>query len=1056
VIKYKEWGNSVVSSVFRRQQASALAILTCLAALPASAQDQSISDTRTAPVNSTAEIGNGSGTLTLTADGSIDVSSGTALTINGPHNFTMEATSTINSADLASGRGLLLDASTQQLISNIELAGDITVADPGDGELDFDLSTSVAGLELGGDFGLDGDILVAGDSTINVSGGDSRGIFINGPLTGDLTNSGVINVTGNRAIALDINGPVTGNILIDGSIGAFGADGAGVRIAETLDGSFTNRGGIRVGLSNTADNPAAPAVAGILVEANVTGGILLDGIGANNDLDLDGDGNDDITADSSVISVGGAPGVLIRGAEGSTNPLVIGEVGDLGFGYIQRGNIVVTGDSAGLTATGIRIEGLSLAAPTTIAGGLYFDEGNTSARSIDADAVGIDIGNFAQVGTLVNSGTVDVDSFSSSTVDDGGDTDATNDVTIIGPGGEAVAIAVRQQGDLSSIDNSGNLLATSRGDGQSAYAILDFSGGLNNITNSGVIGAIVEDTEGASANAIDVGVNTTGVSISNTGQIVGNIRLGSGDDTVTLSGGTVQGDIFFSSGADTLTLSGEASFNGSINFDGTLGLNVDGADLELGRNDTLHVTNATFTNSSNLIFNVNPDSTQAGAILIDNALFATADVNLVPVFANFVVDAQSYDLITAGSIDFADSQSSLALSDTPYLFDLSLAVFENDTSSTVTLNVRPKTAAELGVSASLTKIYDNMISTNVALDSQLETSLASLTSKETVEGALTALLPDITNASFNIATSSERQFAGHLANRLTDFVADANFEGGAWVREVTNVGKLAASESLLDGNLLSVGLTLGYDRPISKNIVVGMNGGFTLNGLSGTDDLIQPEFSSFAPFLSVYTLGRAGGFYAGLQATGQYVSIERERSIEFGLIKRLVTSTSNGWNLAATAEAGYELKLGGLHLKPYGRISIQNYSEGGYTEDGGESADLIVGGRGFTRTQATFGASLGYDFKWKRSRETKIFRPEIFYSYSKTINGADPEALDAIFVAGDTKFALEIDQLSERVEQYGGAFNLFGDGSNARVRYAYEKLDDLTAHAISVNFALTF
>jgi len=1046
----------VVSSVFRRQQVSALAILTCLAAVPVSAQDQSISDARTTPVNSTSEIGSGSGTLTLTADGSIIVNSGTALTIDGPHNFTMEATSTISSADLAAGRGLLLDSSTGQLVSNIELAGDITVADPGNDDLDFDLATSNVGLELGGDFGLDGDILITSDATISVFGGDSRGILIDAPMTGDLTNSGNINVLGNRSIGIDLDAPLTGDFLINGSVNAFSADSVGVRVGDTLDGSFITRGVIRVGVDDTTDDPAEAAVAGLLVEADVTGGILLDGIGANNDLDLDGDGNDDITSDSSIVSVGGAPAVLIRGADGSTSPLVIGEVGDLGYGYIQRGNLIVSGESAGLTSTGLRIEGLSLAAPTTITGGLYLDEGNISSRSIDATAIGIDIGDYAEVSTILTTGTVDVDSFTSSTVDDLGDSNADNDVTIIGPGGEAMAIVVREHGSLNSIENTGSLLATARGDGQDAYAILDLSGGLTTITNSGAIGAIVEDTGVATANAIDVSRNTSGVSINNSGQIVGDLRLGSGNDTVTFSNGTVQGDIFFNAGADTLNLSGDASFNGSLNFAGTLDLNVDGADLEIGQTDTLHVTNATFTNASNLIFNVDPEDQEAGTVIIDNALIAAADVNLVPVFSNFAVAPQSYDLITAGSIDFADSTSSLALSETPYLFDLSLAVVTGDTNSTVTLNVRPKTAAELEVSVPLTRIYDNIISTNVVLDSQLETSLAGLTSKDAVEGALSAILPDITNASFNIALASERQFGNHLAGRLNDFMADTRFEGGAWVREVTNVGDLESSESLLNGNLLSVGLTLGYDRPVSKNLVVGVNGGFTLNGLSGTDDVIQPEFSSFAPFLSVYTLGRAGGFYAGLQATGQYVSIERERTINFGLIDRLVSSSTNGWNLTATAEAGYELKLGGLHLKPFGRVSLQNYSESGYTEEGGESANLRVGNRGFTRTQATFGASLGYDFKWKRARETKIFRPEIFYSYAKTISGADPEALDAIFVAGDTSFALEIDQMSERVEQYGGAFNLFGDGSKARVHYAYEKLDDLTAHAVSVNFALTF
>lgn len=1040
------------------QQVSAIAILTSLASQQVAAQDVTISDDRTAPVTSTGEIGTGSGTLTLAADGSIIINQGTALTINGPHNFTMEATSSISSADLVAGRGLLVDATTQRIISNIEIGGDIVAGDPGTNTLDIDLATSNVGLELAGDFGLDGDVTITSDGRITVNGADGRGILIDGPMEGNLTQSGAILTVGNRAIGMDLNGPITGDVVMDGSITSRNADTIGIRVGDTIDGGFVHRGSITVGAPATTDGnddiDAIPATAGIQVEADVTGGILLDGIGANNDLDLDGDGTADISSDSTISSTGGAPALVIANPDGASSPLVIGEVDGLGYSYVQRGNIVVNGTSNGLAASGIRLSGQS-GAPTQITNGMFFDTGNVTVRSADADSVGIDIGNYAEVPEIVNTGTLDVDTFTSSTVLNGDDDDANNDETIFGPGGEATTILIREQGTLTSLTNEGNINATARGVGQDAYAIRDLSGTLATVTNSGVITAATEDS-GASAYAIDVRNNTGGFTLNNTGTIIGDLALGNGNDTVNLSDGEVQGDIFFSGGADVLNLSGDAVLTGSVDFDGTLDLNVDGADLELRDTDTFHVTNASFSNDSNLIFNVDLENSEAGHITIDNMLTATADVNLQPVFTSFTDDNQSFDLISAGALNFADSAASLALSNTPYLFDVSLDIVSAIDNSTVTLNVRPKTAEELGVSANNTALYDNIINSGLVLDNQLEASLAGLISKDDVEAAFAALTPDTTNASFNSALMSERQFAGHLASRLTDFLSEDRFEGGAWVREVTNIGDHTASDSYLNSNILSVGLTMGYDQPLSKNFALGVNGGFTLNGFSGTDDTINSELSSFAPFLSVYGMGRAGGLYVGVQATGQYVSLERERTLAFGSLNRIVTSTTSGWNLAATAEAGYDLKLGGLHLKPYGRISAQHYSESGYTEDGGDSANLTVGKRSFNRTQASFGASLGYDFKWKRQRETKIFRPEVFYTYAKTIAGADPEALDSIFVAGDTSFALEIDQMAERIEQYGGAVNLFGDGSKARVHYAYEKLDDVVGHALSVNFALTF
>ncbi len=1035
-------------------QVSVLAILTCLASAETYAQDQSIADDRTAPVSSTTELGAGAGTLTLTADGTVTVPNGTALTIDGPHNFTMEATSTITSEDISAGRGLFLNSADQRLTSNIELAGDIVVADPGDNTLDLDLATSVVGLELSDGLGLDGDINLTADGSITVNGGDSRAILISGPMNGNLTSSGSLSALGNRSVVIDLEGPVTGNILIDGTISAGSADAVGIHIGDTVDGSYIQRGTISVGIGEVGANSAVAAKAGLLVEADITGGILIDGAGNDNALDLDGDGTNDITRDATINSAGGAPGVFIRNTDAAA-PLVIGEVDGLGFGYIQRGNIVASGETAGLSATGLRIEGLDGAA-TNIVGGLYFDNGNTTARSIDAAATGVDIGNYTNVPTVENTGIIDVDTFTSSSVDTAGTTDPADDITTIGPGAEATGILIREQALTTSINNSGSILATARGIGQSAYGIQDLSGQLTSVVNTGTIGVLAEDTDTASGISIDVSNNTSGFTLENSGQITGDVLLGNGNDALTLTSGTLDGDIFFRGGADTLTLSGDAAFIGSINFDGTLALNVDGADLELSDTDLLSVTSATFSNASNLIFNVDLQGDKAGLIQIDGALVASADVNLVPVFSSFTDETRSFDLISAGSIDFADSAATLALSDTPFLFNLSLDVINGADTSSVTLNVRPKTAAELGVSVRKTALYDNMINTGFAMDNQLESSLAGLRSKEEVEAALAALMPDTTNASFNSALISQRQFSDQLGNRLSDFISEDKFIGGAWAREVTNIGDHTATDSLLASSILSVGMTLGYDRPISKNFAVGVNAGFTLNGFSGTDETLNAELSSFAPFLSVYAMARTGGLYVGLQTTGQYVSLVRERSVSFGVLNRLVNSRTNGWNLAATAEAGYELKLGGLHFKPYGRLAAQSYSENGFTETGGVSVNQTVGKRSFTRTLATVGASLGYDFKWKRPRETKIVRPEVFYNYSKTISGADPSALDSIFVAGDTSYALEIDQMSENIEEFGGAVNLFGDGSTARVRYGYEKLDDVVAHAVSVNFALSF
>jgi len=1032
---------------------SILALASALTATTVSAQDATISDDRTSSTTTTDEIGADAGTLTIDTDGSITVTTGTALTVNGPHDLVQ--TGSITSNDLAAGRGLFLDATTKQLLSDISIDGVINVAVPADTtDFEDDPSTSNIGVELGGTFGLVGDITLTDTGDINVWGGDSRGLLLSGTITGDITNDGSITVTGSRSIGIDLQADLIGDILNTGTVDARNPDSVAVNIAGALDGTLTNRGSILAGRAATTDDDsntvdAIPGLAAILVENNITGGILLDGIGADNETDLDGDGTDDITGDSSISTNGGTTGLHIRNT--GTSDLVIGTIDDLGYGLVSRGSVQVRGTSFGLGAEGIIFEGASDTARTIIDGGIHFDTGTLSVNVGDADATGMKIGNFATVNRFHNAGTVDVDTTISTTTDADDDT-----ITIDGPGGDAVGVLVEENGIFNELINSGNILVSAQGEGSNSTGVLDRSGTLTNITNSGVILSQASDSENGSSVAIDVRANTTSFSLSNSGEINGDLLLGTGNDAITMDGGTLNGDIYFSSGNDRLTLSNDAEFIGSLAFDGTLDLFVNDADLSLGDTDTLHVSNAAFSGDANVVFTVDPKNQQAGSIVVDNLLSASSTVNITPVLESFASAEQSFNLITAQNINLADASASLNLIETPYLFQVALDQVDTDTGSTVTLNVRPKTADELDVSTSLKTLYSNIITPSLELDIALERSLAGLTTKDTVSDALASLLPDISNASFNSALVNKRHFDNQLANRLTDFTVAEKFEGGGWAREVTTYGDLKASQSQMNGDLLSVGLAMGYEVPISENLAVGVSTGFTLNGVNGVDP-VDAQFSSFAPFVSVYGMARAGGFYVGVQGIGQYVDIERERTVNFASLDRLIESSTSGWNLTAAAEAGYELNLGGMVLKPFGRISAQSYSESGYIETGGDSANLDVSKRSFSRTEGTFGASLGYDFKWKRStRNTSILRPEIFYSYTKALSGTDPKELDAIFVAGDTSFALEIDQMSETVKQFGGAFNIFSDGSTARIHYSHEKLDDLTAHAVSFNFALAF
>jgi hypothetical protein len=229
-------------------------MLSVLAAAPAAAQDVTVDDERTSPIVSGTDGGSNGGTITVTQNGSIVLGSGTIITLNSPHDLVLEATSVISSEDLASGRGLLLDATTQQLVADLDLAGEILIGEFNNESFDFDATTDNIGILLDGELGFEGDITITEDGSVIVYGGDSRGIFIDGPMTGDMNLNGIVRTNGNRAIAVDLNAPMTGDLTIGGQVTAIDANTVGVRIGETLDGAFIHRGEINVGQSATTYN----------------------------------------------------------------------------------------------------------------------------------------------------------------------------------------------------------------------------------------------------------------------------------------------------------------------------------------------------------------------------------------------------------------------------------------------------------------------------------------------------------------------------------------------------------------------------------------------------------------------------------------------------------------------------------------------------------------------------------------------------------------------------------------------------------------------------------
>ncbi|TNE63888.1 MAG: autotransporter outer membrane beta-barrel domain-containing protein [Alphaproteobacteria bacterium] len=1013
---------------------------------PAIATDVEISNDRTTAVDTTTLLGS-SGTLTVTANGSITVGSGTALTLNGNHSVVMNGSVTSNGTSNAIAMAVNT-GNDLSLTGTIDIDGAFEIPGPDSGTA----GTGNYGFRMFGTGSFTGDISFGENSAVTVVGEGARGIYIGSELIGDFEMLGSVAMEGVGAIGIEIDAPVTGDITLDGNILSNNEGGIGVKISGPVDGTYLQAGNVSVGVARTTDDDgnvvaAIPGTAGVYIANDITGGFIVSGEGE----DYVDDEDDDTTVPvGSITSYGGAPAVLIANEKTDGTDLVLGAADDYGYGFVNRGSVATYGQSSGIDSTTIAVLGGDNGELSNLAGGIHNDNGAIYAGALDATATAFRIGEGADVAELFNRGTVQ------SVVSVTSTTDTDGNVTY-SDGGDATVVRIEAGGSMTSIVNEGTLYASAAGAGNTAAVVIDESGTLTSVHNSGIWYAALgtNNTDGA-AIALDATVNTTGVQVVNEGNLYGDLLLGSGNDSVSLTGGLMEGDIYFGAGDNQFLLQGDATFTGSISHSGTLDFTVGGEGVfTIGNTGSVSVTNAYLTDDSTLRIGVDTINQTAGSLTATDTLFIAEDAKITPVFSTIVTESQTYEILSASSLQLEGGSLDQTLSNKSYLMHVTL---QSDLASdTVSLTVRPKTATEIGFAGNRATLYDNLLAALDPADT-LGTALTTVSSEDGAFNAMDALLPDVSNSAFQLAYTGTRQLQASLQDRVTDVTARRRLAGGFWAREMLGTGKFNAVTDYDELDYTGAGVLIGYDGAVSDHILWGVATGFTLQGAEHKgrrgDDL-----SIFSPFLSTYAIFANGGLFASSSASFWYSNMDRARLVEIGAFSKAIESGASGWTLAGDFDLGYDLKVGNLHLKPQVGVAYIKGHEGGYLETGGDGANLEVAGKSYNRLDGTARASLGYDINWKRKFGEEgaiVIRPEIYAAYRKKLSGNDAALTSVRFESGTDWFDLETNAISDKGYEGGAALNIFHAYGTASIRYTYEKQGDWRNHYAGFNFQLEF
>ncbi|WP_445193676.1 autotransporter outer membrane beta-barrel domain-containing protein [Sphingomonas sp. Tas61C01] len=935
---------------------------------------QTVIDTKRTTQVRTSTVRNGSAdAISIVAAGSVVPTGGAAVVIDSDHGVTNAGTIQVSDADGATG--ILAQAGVKSGITNsgkiiVDEAYTATDTDK-DGDLDgaFAKGTGRTGIRTAGAF--TGTIANSGE--ISVEGNDSAGIYLGGPLTGSINHSGKTAVVGDRSVGVRV-GAVTGAVTLGGSITAIGRDAVGARLDGDVAGALIVEGLIGSSGYRYSTPPAdaskldaddllqgGPA---LLVAGDVTGGIKLSGATGK-------------AAD--VVSYGAAPGFQI-GAAGRA--VTIGAVAGTtpAAGLVIDGKVTGSGVYSGVAATGLAIGGLGGA--VTITGGVAVG-GTVQATATGASATGIRFGTGSATPELRVTGAVTAA---------GGGAIATQSIAVLIDTGAAVPV----------LRNGGTIRAGATG--ATAIGILDRTGNLTLVENSGAIGAAGADA--ARSVAIDLSANTSGAMIRQTAPtsgaapaIAGAIRFGTGSDRLDLAAGSVSGDVTFGAGDNRLDMTNASSFAGSTTFgSGADTIAIGGtatyagtADFAGGGQDVLAITGkgvfaGKLVNAGTLAVSVaagggtfaaSGGTTIGSLALGDQSVLSVAldkanpAANLIQVNGATTIAANSkLQLRVAGGVDIAGryvvlrsgtltgaQNLTLATTAVPFLYKGAIVAASLNE---IAVDVVRKAKGELGLDRGATSAFDS-IDTAIGTDAKLAAAVRGIYDGDSFRAAVDQMLPNYAGGVFESVTLASRAAAAQVLEPAGSFSEEGGW--GVWLTPVGYDGSKAA-RSTASYDVHGWGLSGGLERKTQAG-----NFGASLAYLKGraSEGIAVDRVDHSQYELAGFWRGHWGGFAAQVRGSAAFVSLDSVRQFDGVLgtekVQRRADADWNAMLYTGTGSVSYERAVGQFSLRPVVTLDYYKLNEDAYREAGGGTGfDLTVRKRSSDELAVAASLAAGINF----------------------------------------------------------------------------------------------
>lgn len=1058
--------------------------MVCLALSSAAQATTTISTATTDPLKTST-----AGDITVESAGSITLTSGTAITLDSDNALSFAGT--INMSGSASNSTGILISDIANRTQTLTLGGTITVTDDyyatdytsADGDTDgyveapWATGTGRYGILSSGANPFTGNVAIT--STIDVEGNDSYGIRFENKIDGTFSYTGATTVIGDNSTAISLEGGVTGNVRIGGSASVTGQNARAVSITGDIggnliiDGSYSGTGySATSSLTQSAYEDLVPGLnllqAGPLVTiaGNVSNGLLFGTTYSDTDssnTDEDGDGQTDSGQTSaSLVQYGTAPALLVGS---STQDITLGGLSYTStvldpppyhYGLISRGSISAYGVHPYITSTAIQLGGTGHA--TTIDNGVQI-AGSVGASAYGATATAMSLQSGFSTPRL------DIDGSVSASVSGYTTATTTDDVTTYAttPGTSyAVDIASGASLPVLTVGANHGIYASATGSTSSATAIRDSSGTLTSIINNGIISASITatdsdadgttDTVTGSAIAIDARTNTAGVTITQvdtgpdddtiaTPYILGKILLGSGNDTITSSGGYIYSAIDWGSGTGTFSLSDAAAYRGQMLSSGDIAMDIDGKSSAIFLIDsavklsTLHVGDG-----SKLALTLDADTpsaaifTASGAITFDDG----AELYLSP--SRILIDPTTFTVMTASSINLGTITTSTLDGFIPYIYHAELST--NATGTTLSVDFRLKTQAEGSYSSNEYAALKPVLAA-ISQDSGAETAVLSQTTKAGFDAFYNQYLPDYSGET--LLTLS--QGAQSLNRSLGDLTVIPDNTGGQYWLQEYGYGTSRSRGDTAGFSSTGFSFAGGREKILSDTQMAGLYMQLTAAAPRDTFALAKENQTTSDTTLGAYWRLKGDVLRAWAHAGIGYDHFHTIREVVNTNVTHVSRADWSGYSMSAGTGISYQYTVSAFTVTPQWLVDYYRLNETHYTETGGgDYFDLNIGRRDGHLLSSTAMVNFGY--------AKSFVKPEIWVGYKQNVSATIGDTT-ANFLGGDA-FTLTGGNIEGGGPVVGMRVSVDNPYSYFGFEAEYEKIRDTSSASLSLRTRFQF